>query len=224
MDCMERACGALAGLAIGDALGMPTQSMSHASIVQAYGGPIRDFRDAVPNQPIAPSMQAGSITDDTDQAFILARRLIEDGGDLDVMAYAQDLLAWEQRMRAKGSLDLLGPSTKSALEKLSEGVSPEFTGKYGTTNGGAMRAAPVDIAFAPGEDLCAVARQSCIVTHNTTQGIESTTLVAAVVSFGLEGGQARGQHTQGYFPGARDGPFWFLECQGFGGRESGSGA
>ncbi|WEV66810.1 ADP-ribosylglycohydrolase family protein [Bifidobacterium sp. ESL0769] len=191
MNLLERARGALVGLAIGDALGMPTQSMSHDSIVKAYGGPIRDFRDAVDDQPIAPSMKAGSVTDDTDQAFILACRLIDDGGDLDVMAYAQDLLAWEQRMRAKGSLDLLGPSTKAALEKLSQGVSPELTGKYGTTNGGAMRAAPVGIAFAPGQDLCAAARQSCIVTHNTTQGIEATTLVAAVVSFGLEGGQLR---------------------------------
>ncbi|WEV63474.1 ADP-ribosylglycohydrolase family protein [Bifidobacterium sp. ESL0732] len=191
MDLLERARGALTGLAIGDALGMPTQSMSHASIVKAYGGPIQDFRDAVDDQPIAPSMKAGSVTDDTDQAFILAHRLIEDGGDLDVMAYAQDLLAWEQRMRAKGSLDLLGPSTKAALEKLSQGVSPELTGKYGTTNGGAMRSAPVGIAFAPGEALCAAARRSCIVTHNTTQGIESTTLIAAVVSFGLEGGDLK---------------------------------
>ena len=46
-------------------------------------------------------------------------------------------------MKAKGSLDLLGPSTKAALQKLTEGVSLEETGRFGTTNGGAMRATPV---------------------------------------------------------------------------------
>lgn len=183
----ERARGALAGLAVGDALGMPTQSMSAERIAQAYGGPVRDFLDAVDWQPIAPGMRAGSVTDDTEQAFLLARRLIADGGEPDVLAYAHDLLRWEEAMKAKGSFDLLGPSTKTALEALGRGVPPEMTGRTGTTNGGAMRAAPVGIAFAPGDGLVHAARRSCIVTHNTVQGIEATELVAAAVSFGVEG-------------------------------------
>lgn len=186
-DATARAYGALVGLAIGDALGMPTQSMAAEHIVQAYGGPIRDFLDATADQPIAPSMHAGAITDDTEQALLLADRLIADRGELDVTAYAHDLLDWEARMKAKGSFDLLGPSTKAALEALSRGVDPELTGRTGTTNGGAMRAAPVGIAFAPGPALAQAARRSCIVTHNTVQGIEATTLVAAAVSYGIEG-------------------------------------
>ncbi|NMM95128.1 ADP-ribosylglycohydrolase [Bifidobacterium sp. DSM 109957] len=183
----QRAIGALTGLAIGDALGMPTQSMSPRDIAHYYGGPITCLVDAVPEQPIAPSMKAGAVTDDTEQAFLLAQRLIADRGDLDNNAYAHDLLAWEDAMRAKGSLDLLGPSTKAALKALAEGVSPELTGRFGTTNGGAMRATPVGIAFAPGASLAQEARRSCYVTHNTTQGIEGTMLVAAAVSYALEG-------------------------------------
>ena len=34
----ERARGAMIGLAVGDALGMPTQSMSAMQIVEYYGG------------------------------------------------------------------------------------------------------------------------------------------------------------------------------------------
>ena len=68
---MKHARGAMIGLAIGDALGMPTQSMSAERIIECYGGPVRRLMDAVPQQPIAPNMKAGSVTDDTEQAFVL---------------------------------------------------------------------------------------------------------------------------------------------------------
>ncbi|NEG69774.1 ADP-ribosylglycohydrolase family protein [Bifidobacterium choloepi] len=187
---LRGARGALTGLALGDALGMPTQSMSAEQIDEYYGGPIHGLLDAVPEQPIAPGMKAGAVTDDTEQAFVLARRLIEGDGDLDNAQYARDLLDWEAKMKAKGSLDLLGPSTMAALHALEEGVSIEDTGKLGTTNGGAMRAAPIGIAFAPSAPdrlLARMARESCLVTHNTVQGIQATMLVAAAVSFGIEG-------------------------------------
>lgn len=183
----ERARGAMIGLAVGDALGMPTQSMSATQIVEYYGGLIHSLMDAVPQQPIAPNMPAGSVTDDTEQAFVLANRLIEDDGRIDNDAYAQDLLRWEAKMKARGSLDLLGPSTRAALQALTDGVDPEHTGRFGTTNGGAMRATPVGIAFRPGKALAEEAWQSCVVTHNTVQGIESTMLVSAAVSFAVEG-------------------------------------
>ena len=115
--------GAMAGLALGDALGMPTQSMSAERIRQYYDGPITKLMNAVPQQPIAPNMKAGAVTDDTEQAFVLAQRLIDDNGCIDNTRYAHDLLQWEAAMKAKGSLDLLGPSTKAALQKLTEGAS-----------------------------------------------------------------------------------------------------
>ena len=117
--------GAMAGLALGDALGMPTQSMSDKQNRRYYDGPITKLMSAVPQQPIAPNMKAGAVTDDTEQAFVLARRLIDDNGCIDNTRYAHDLLQWEAAMKAKGSLDLLGPSTKAALQKLTEGVSLE---------------------------------------------------------------------------------------------------
>lgn len=121
----EHARGAMIGLAIGDALGHARpQSMSAERIIECYGGPVRRLMDAVPQQPIAPNMKAGSVTDDTEQAFVLATRLIEDHGRIDNDAYAQDLLRWEAKMKEKGSLDLLGPSTKAALQALVEGVDP----------------------------------------------------------------------------------------------------
>lgn len=182
----DRAMGALAGLALGDAMGMPTQSMSPESIVRAYGvRGVRGFVDAVPGQPIAPGMPAARVTDDTEQAMLLAGELVRGGGRIDIHRYARGLIDWESRMKARGSLDLLGPSTRRALEALQRGVDPSLTGTGGTTNGGAMRAAPLGVAFAPGEALVRAAHDSCVVTHNTPQGHESTLLVAFAVSLGL---------------------------------------
>lgn len=184
----DRAIGALTGLALGDALGMPTQSMSHEEIHQAYIR-VDGLVDASPKQPIAPSMKAGHVTDDTEQALLVASLLIDGDGHIDSLELARRLLAWEDTMRARGSLDLLGPSTKSALEEIRAGAEYGTTGTEGTTNGAAMRVAPVGIAIdmREAEAFTRVVRESCMVTHNTTQGFESAALVAGVVSLGING-------------------------------------
>ena len=188
----ERALGALTGLALGDALGMPTQSMSPAQIRRCYGR-ITGLRDAVAEQPIAPSVSAGTVTDDTEQALILAGLLIDGGGRIDPHQLADALLRWEDDMRARGSLDLLGPSTKLALEQVRAGADPHCTGRQGTTNGAAMRVAPVGIAFsvnAHGDALARAAQASCLVTHDTRQGFEAAGLIAAAVSAAIDGADA----------------------------------
>ena len=188
----ERALGALTGLALGDALGMPTQSMSPAQIRRCYGR-ITGLRDAVAEQPIAPSMPAGSVTDDTEQALILAGLLIDGGGHIDPHRFADTLLTWEDNVRARGSLDLLGPSTKLALERVRAGADPRRTGREGTTNGASMRVAPVGIAFSLSTADDALARaihDSCLVTHDTRQGFEAAGLIAAAVSAAIDGADA----------------------------------
>ncbi|GAA5169514.1 MULTISPECIES: ADP-ribosylglycohydrolase family protein [Amycolatopsis] len=187
MNTRERALGAFTGLALGDALGMPTQSMSREQIAAHYG-PVRTLLDAVPEQPIAPSLPAGSVTDDTEQAVLVARLLIEGGGRIDPMVFAKALLDWEADMVRRNLSDLLGPSTKRALQLLESGTPPEEAGRYGTTNGAAMRITPVAIATPPGLDvlLDAVVAASGL-THNTSLGIAGAAAVAAAVSAGIEG-------------------------------------
>jgi ADP-ribosylglycohydrolase len=184
----DRALAAFEGLALGDALGMPTQSMSRTEIAEDYGR-ITGFVDAGPRQRIAAGMPAGSVTDDTEQAVLLAHLLIDGEGRLDVNDFARRLLDWEGAMEAKGSLDLLGPSTKAALQRLGEGVPVSEAGRFGTTNGAAMRIAPVGIAVdieSIPRFVDAVARTG-EVTHNTTLGISSAAAVGAAVSAGVVG-------------------------------------
>ncbi|MHA6627982.1 ADP-ribosylglycohydrolase family protein [Pseudonocardia sichuanensis] len=181
----DRALGALYGLALGDALGMPTQSMSRPGIAARYGTVDR-LLDGAPDQPIAPGLPAGTVTDDTEQALLLARLLIEGGGSVDPVVFATALEDWEQDMIRRGSLDLLGPSTRRALTRLKEGESPDETGRDGTTNGAAMRVAPVGIAVAGPRLLDAVVAASRV-THNTGLGIAGAAAVAAAVSAGIAG-------------------------------------
>ena len=189
----SRAYGALAGLALGDALGMPTQAMSPEQIRAVYGR-ITGLVDGDASQPYAPGMPAGSVTDDTEQALLVASLLVRGRGTssgrvaLDAGEFAHALLAWEDSMIERGSLDLLGPSTKAALERVRAGEDPLTVGGAGTTNGAAMRVTPIGIAMST-EDPQAFADavwSSCQVTHATRQGFQSAALVAAAVSMGID--------------------------------------
>ena len=189
----SRAYGALAGLALGDALGMPTQAMSPEQIRAVYGR-ITGLVDGDASQPYAPGMPAGSVTDDTEQALLVASLLVRGRGSssgrvaLDAGEFAHALLAWEDSMIERGSLDLLGPSTKAALERVRAGEDPLSVGGAGTTNGAAMRVTPIGIAIST-EDPLAFADavwSSCQVTHATRQGFQSAALVAAAVSMGID--------------------------------------
>ena len=189
----SRAYGALAGLALGDALGMPAQAMSPEQIRAVYGT-ITGLVDADASQPYAPGMPAGSVTDDTEQALLVASLLVRGRGSssgrvaLDAGEFAHALLAWEDSMIERGSLDLLGPSTKAALERVRAGEDPLTVGGAGTTNGAAMRVTPIGIAMstADPEAFADAVWSSCQVTHATRQGFQSAALVAAAVSMGID--------------------------------------
>ena len=190
---LSRAYGALAGLALGDALGMPTQEMSPAQIRAVYGR-ITGLVDGDASQPYAPGMPAGSVTDDTEQALLIASLLVRGRGTssgrvaLNAVEFAHALLAWEDSMIERGSLDLLGPSTKAALERVRAGEDPLTVGGEGTTNGAAMRVTPIGIAVSTEDPEAFVEAvwSSCRVTHATRQGFQSAALVAAAVSMGID--------------------------------------
>jgi ADP-ribosylglycohydrolase len=209
-----RARGALYGLAIGDALGMPTQMLSRPEIVARWGAFLTGFEPAPPGHPIAAGMPAGAVTDDTEQAVLLGRLLVQGHGTIDPRGLAEALVRWEHDMAARGSLDLLGPSTKRAVTAVLEGVPPEEAGQSGDTNGAAMRVAPVGIAFpvhlsepahlpdpaavnpaaanpaTPNPGLSTLVdhvEQASRVTHDTGIALAGASAVAAAVSAGVSG-------------------------------------
>jgi ADP-ribosylglycohydrolase len=185
----DRAQGALLGLAIGDALGMPTQYLPRGTVDSLYGG-LRWFEPGPDANDISRGLPAGRVTDDTDQALIVARALLAGGGRVDPDLLARDLLEWEAHMEAAGSLDLLGPSTKRALVALADGADPTESGRWGDTNGAAMRITPVGIMMPPHplDRLVDRVTEVCALTHNTGVAIAGAAAVAAAVSTGVDGG------------------------------------
>jgi ADP-ribosylglycohydrolase len=203
---LTRARGALYGLAIGDALGMPTQMLSRAEIVRRWGPLLPGFEPAPPGHPIAAGMPAGAVTDDTEQAVLLGRLLVKGHGTIDPHELAAALTEWERDMAERGSLDLLGPSTMRAVAAVLTGVPPEEAGATGATNGAAMRIAPVGIAVRmidagtrpdpAGPPDPATASLSTLVdrvvmassvTHDTGIALAGAAAVAAAVSAGVSG-------------------------------------
>ncbi|MGI8576863.1 MAG: ADP-ribosylglycohydrolase family protein [Nocardioidaceae bacterium] len=189
-DCTinDRARGALVGLAIGDALGMPTQMMSRERI-RARFGELSGFEPAPVENEISSRSPAGQVTDDTDQAMIVGRLLVEGQGSVDPAAFVARLMEWQQTMVQIGSTDLLGPSTRRALESFRRGVPAEDTGRWGDTNGAAMRVAPIGIAVPPQPlvKLVEVVADTNRTTHDTTVANAGAAAVAAAISAGVAG-------------------------------------
>ncbi|ANT52665.1 ADP-ribosylglycohydrolase family protein [Mesorhizobium amorphae] len=191
-DMLDRAMGALVGGALGDALGMPTQLLSPARIAALYGH-VEDFVAPVADHPVSKGLLAGTITDDTEQALLLGRILVDSGDRFDHARWVNALLDWEREVKARGSYDLLGPSTKRAIDAINNGVPPEEAGRGGDTNGAAMRIAPVGIMMplAPLDAFVAKVAETCRATHNTSIAIASAAAVAAAVSRGVAGSDWR---------------------------------
>ena len=182
---------------------MPTQMLSRREIAKRWGGLLTSFEPAPPGHPIAASLPAGAVTDDTEQAVLLGRLLVRGHGTVDPRELAEALVSWERDMAARGSLDLLGPSTKRAVAAVLAGVPPEEAGAFGTTNGAAMRIAPGGIAVnqaLPGPPasprraarpaLSALVDQvvaASRVTHDTGIALAGAAAVAAAVSAGVSG-------------------------------------
>src|SRR6201994_1673521 len=116
----DRARGAMYGLAIGAAPGMPTEHGSRQQIARRWGPLLAGFEPAPPWHPIAAGMPAGAVTDDTEQAVLLGRLLLSGSGHPRELASA--LVAWELDMAGRGSLDLLGPSTRRAVDAVLAGT------------------------------------------------------------------------------------------------------
>jgi ADP-ribosylglycohydrolase len=184
--------GALVGGALGDALGMPTQLLSPGRIAEIYGH-VEGFVAPSDDHPVSKGLPAGAITDDTEQALLLGRILVESGERFDHARWVNALLDWERDVKARGSYDLLGPSTKRAIDAINSGVPAEEAGRGGDTNGAAMRIGPVGIMMPPEPlgALVAKVAETCRATHNTSIAIASASAVAAAVSLGVSGGDWR---------------------------------
>jgi ADP-ribosylglycohydrolase len=156
----NRTRGALLGTAVGDALGMPVEGLSHQNVRTYYKG-IKEYRTDDQRGDLA----AGQWTDDTQMTFALARALAQSASLDDVPARAAEayvpLLPEARRW---------GPTTTAAVERLRDGASWKTSGDAERpTDGAAMRAAPLGLWWATTEaspkKALAALRPVLAVTH-----------------------------------------------------------
>ncbi|MFU8889223.1 MAG: ADP-ribosylglycohydrolase family protein [Trueperaceae bacterium] len=179
---LARAHGMLAGVAVGDALGMPAEFLDPPTIAAWYGR-ITDLRRADARHPHH-GLPAGSVTDDTDQTLLLAELVIAHGA-IEPGAFAERLLAWGTSARVVAHR-FVGPATLRTLEALKAGVPLADVPRGGTSNGAAMRVAPLAIAFADRDALEAQVVASCAVSHFTRRAISGAMAMAFALSAALE--------------------------------------
>ena len=174
-----RAHGCLAGLALGDAMGCPTEFLTPEQIAAEYG----QVGTLVPAPTWHPhsALPLGRVTDDTEQALALAGVYLRDG-HMSAEAVARALLEWADAQGEHVNL-YLGPSTRQALAALRAGADPRESGRAGKTNGAAMRVAPVGIVHAGDlEGALADAVQASLPTHGTTLALSAAAAVACAVA------------------------------------------
>ena len=176
----ERVRGALAGIACGDAFGMPNSFLRNPVwLTEMMAGP--------GDSPYHAGYAAGRVTDDTEQALAITEAL-EDG--LTAAAVARRLNEWFVSVGGEHSL-AVGPSTKRAMMAYQAQAPLAEIGRTGITNGAAMRIAPVGIYAGLRdmtlEDLIDAVEIACLPTHHTAPAISGAAAIAAAVAAAIRG-------------------------------------
>jgi len=182
----DQILGGLYGQALGDAWAMPAM-LTPNDTWEKYGGWITEFLPGPEDHPVHAGLMPGQVTDDTEQAFALAEAIIREGG-VTVAGAAQAIVDWYERIGGD-NVPYVGPSTTRAVRAIKRGDDLNETGRFGDTNGAAMRISPVGLIH-PGDLPGAVedARIACTPTHNTDVAISGAAAVAGAIAVALRPG------------------------------------
>jgi ADP-ribosyl-[dinitrogen reductase] hydrolase len=196
---LDRALGALVGLAVGDALGTTIEFKQrdtyHPVTGMVGGGPFR--------------LKPGEWTDDTAMALCLADSLIASGGVLDPRDLASRFVRWWDKGEnsVNGYCFDIGIATSQALHGFKTTGQPTgSTDPRSAGNGGIMRLAPAVLAARGDRDRAVdLARLQSLVTHAAAECLDAADALARVLHAGIagEGGTALDAAAQAGVPSAK---------------------
>ena len=173
----DKFVGAILGLAIGDALGMPFEGWTSRDIRKKW-----DRKSFLSRAGLKP----GQFTDDTMLAILHAESLI-DKGDVDPGDIARKFVDWYKKGDTRG----MGKITTEAVEKLLKGISWKESGIGGemaASNGGAMRIAPVALFFHDDLNLLKEKVKLAVeITHKNPEAVKGAQAVAYAVALACRG-------------------------------------
>lgn len=179
---LDHILGTLYGMAIGDAMGMPSELWSRRK-VKEYFGKIETFLDGPESNDVACNFKKGEYTDDTAQALLIIDALNNNQFQPDESLIAANLLEWADRINAFEN-NVLGPSSKAALTAVKKGEDASEITVLAETNGAAMRIAPVGCLFTPDHPAALIDYVWHVnkVTHASDVAIAGASMIAGAVS------------------------------------------
>lgn len=189
-----RIYGSLLGVAYGDALGMPTEFMSRQEIEEKFPEGVLNFSPSIPTFDMPRKLMAGEITDDTINTIFVSEMLIDCKGKVEPQTYIDYLLNWVNENPERSDY-VSGPSTKRAIDLITQGTPINQSGLEGTTNGSAMKISPIGIVYSYEQidELIDQVEAICMPTHYNGVSISGAAAIAAGVSYAIRGGNDIGK-------------------------------
>ena len=168
-------------------MGMPSELWPR-SRVKAHFGWIDRFLPGPAENNAACYFNRAEFTDDTSMALCLADALLARDGQIDPDLIGRNILDWALRFDAFNK-NVLGPTSKIALNAIRDGKPVAELENNGVTNGAAMRVSPLGCLL-PARDLDtfidAVALASSP-THKSDLAIAGAVVVAWAISRAIDG-------------------------------------
>ncbi|NPV56394.1 MAG: ADP-ribosylglycohydrolase family protein [Anaerolineae bacterium] len=192
----DKIWGSFAGLAIGDAMGMPFHELTPEEIRARCGGLVTTFFEIFDDEFIHIDFKKGQITDDTTLTIVTARAILKYGRQISSEQFVQELAHWvknNQDVWQHGNV--YGPSTKAAFINYINGkfdahLNQKRSWCYtGTSNGSIMRVSPAGWAY-PGrwQEAVELACNVILPTHPTDVALSAAAGQAAAISQALTPG------------------------------------
>lgn len=182
---IDRARGALIGLAVGDALGAAVEFRRPGSFL-----PVTGYRNGGPH-----GLEAGEWTDDTSMALAMADSIASVGWNLNDQA--ERYVRWWKtgKYSVNGHCFDIGITTRSALATYSATKDASTSGipsEEASGNGSIMRLAPVPIRYAhlfPEQtgELARLAAESSLPTHASDQCVSACRYLATILAALIHG-------------------------------------
>lgn len=185
----QRIRGVLIGGALGDAYGMPTEFFTRRQLMEKFPEGIHEMLHSLNESSfIQRDFQAGTVTDDTINTVMILNSIVSNNGSINTQQYIDSLIDWIKK--SDDAQLVCGPSTLKAVEAIQAGGSFKKTGFGSTTNGAAMKIAPIGIVsdYMNLNDLMEKVYQICLPTHNTAIAVSGACVIAACVSYAISGG------------------------------------
>ncbi|MDP7253600.1 MAG: ADP-ribosylglycohydrolase family protein [Planctomycetota bacterium] len=199
----DKSIGALLGMAVGNALGAPASGLSKEELKERFGT-LQAYEDSFDLEEFAETasdmderdktykvsrwLPKGVYTGDTQQALILCESLImERGYNSETFA---ELLCKFSHPRGRnfrfGIYRGAGRSFRDSIRSLEDGVDTRKAGQPSSSNGAAMRVAPLGLFY--GDDLDALKKhviEQSVLTHRDVMAVAAAQAIAHLVALVL---------------------------------------